>query len=346
MEETHAMDRLSRDEREHADALLARAHCGDAAAERAAMAELAEWERGHPARTGYVRSLDAASNLMERAAPGLRERYPRRPPGLGRSRRGFRDIALHAAVACSVAAAIAVLLWWNNPVLEGRMLQSAAGAQRTLTLGDGSRITLNSRSRVGVQLRLRSREVVLEEGEALFEVSKSAWRPWTTRAGDARISVLGTVFNVRRDGESVRLTVFEGCVSFDPGSGLDIVVVDAGRAAESRRGSLVSAPVAANLPAVRAWRERRMVFEDTPLAVAMAEAGRYRDAAIRVDSQVASLRITGAFPTTDPERLLRLLPDAVPVVVVRAADGSVDIRPREPEPAGPWQPPAAANRRP
>lgn len=345
MEETHAMNRLSRDEREHADALVARVHCGDAAAEDAARAELARWARGHAEREEYLGRLDAASELLARAAPGLQHRYPRRRDHRHTSR-GFRGAALHAAVACSVVAAIAALLWWSNPVLDGRMLQSATGMQRTVALADGSRITLNSRSRLEVQLRLRSREAVLREGEALFEVSKSAWRPWTTRAGEARISVLGTVFNVRRDGESVRLTVFEGRVAFDPGSGLDIVVVDAGKAAESRGGSLVSRPAAANLVAVGAWREQRMVFEDTPLVVAMAEAGRYRDAAIRVDPQVASLRITGAFPTTDPERLLRLLPDAMPVVVVRAADGSVDLKPREPEPDGPLQPPVVSHRNP
>jgi len=339
-----ATESLSPSEREHADALVARAHCGNPKAEGAAAAALVRWASGHAAREAYVRSLDAASSLMERAAPALRARYPRQVAAHRSPMSSFRGLALHAGIACTIVAVVACLVWWSDPVVEGRTLETATGEHRRIVLADGSSITLNSHSRVEVQLRLRSRSATLHEGEALFEVASSAHRPWTTLAGSARVSVLGTVFNVRRHGESVRLTVFEGRVAFDPGSGVDVVLVEAGQAAESRGGSLVSRPAAANLARAGAWREQRMVFEDTPLAEAMAEAGRYRRAAIRVDPQVAGLRITGAFPTTDPERLLALLPDALPVTVLRSTDGSVDIRPRAPEPAGAFQPPVATAR--
>lgn len=338
------MDRLSRSEREEADALIARAQSGDGPAERAAAASLLRWAQGQPHRESYVRRLDAASRMLERAAPELQERYPR-PARVNAARlRRFPGVAVHAAAVCSIVVALAAIVWWNNPVIDNRFIESAIGEQRAVALADGSRITLNSRSRVEVRLRLRSREAILEEGEALFEVGKSPYRPWTTFAAAARVSVLGTVFNVRHDGGAVRLTVFEGRVAFDPGSGLDVVQVEAGRAAEARNGSLVHGPVVANLAVAGAWREKRMVFDDTALAEAMREAGRYRRAQIRLDPAISGLRITGAFPTTDPERLLNLLSEALPVLVIRNPDGSVDIRPRQPEPAGAWQAPELAGR--
>ena len=52
--------------------------------------------------------------------------------------------------------------------------------------------------------------LVLDRGELALKVTHDTTRPLTLTAGDARITDLGTEFNVRRDDGAVAVTVREG----------------------------------------------------------------------------------------------------------------------------------------
>ena len=72
------------------------------------------------------------------------------------------------------------------------------GKRSNILLSDGSRVWLNSGSKLVYPpvFNEGTREVYLE-GEAYFEVSKNAKKPFFVRTGDFRIRVLGTKFNVQ-----------------------------------------------------------------------------------------------------------------------------------------------------
>src|SRR3546814_10209376 len=59
---------------------------------------------------------------------------------------------------------------------------------------------------------LHQRRVELAEGEALFRVEHDAGRPFTVEAGNGRVTVTGTRFDVRRDADSTRVAVEQGSV--------------------------------------------------------------------------------------------------------------------------------------
>jgi len=95
------------------------------------------------------------------------------------------------------------------------ILTTKKGSKSNLVLPDGTRVLLNSDTRLsynqsfGKQLR----EVTLE-GEAYFEVVKDAQHPFIVHTNTMDIKVLGTVFNVRayHNEKNTQTTLLEGSV--------------------------------------------------------------------------------------------------------------------------------------
>lgn len=311
-------------DRQQADLMFARSNCGEPAMEEAATAELGRWAAGNPERLAYVQRLRRADGFLEHTSEALLQR-------LERSRRAspVRVGWSGAGVMASVAV-LAGLLWWWNPVIDEYRAATAIGERRSVILGDGSRLTLNTASKLSAQLRLRSRETVLEEGEALFEVAPSAWRPFNTAAGDARIRVLGTIYTVRLVSPETRVSVVEGRVEVRR-DGRDVpYVLGAGDSLDTGAGAVVRiAPE--SLKAMTAWRDGKLIFDEKTVAEVLAEATRYRRASIRLADAVAGQsRISGVFSADNVDALLRMLPDVAPVAVTFAPDGSAFVASRQP----------------
>jgi len=70
------------------------------------------------------------------------------------------------------------------------------GKRTQLTLSDGSKVWLNSGSKLVYPTNTREKREVYIEGEAVFEVTHSEQRPFFVITKDFKIKVLGTVFNV------------------------------------------------------------------------------------------------------------------------------------------------------
>ncbi|MDR2413866.1 MAG: FecR domain-containing protein [Odoribacteraceae bacterium] len=94
-------------------------------------------------------------------------------------------------------------------------VRTPTGMEFPLTLSDGTRVYLNAESRLRFPVHFPgdTREVELE-GEAFFEVTPDAARPFTVRSGGIATRVLGTSFNTRAYGNErlVVTTLVEGRV--------------------------------------------------------------------------------------------------------------------------------------
>lgn len=78
-------------------------------------------------------------------------------------------------------------------------LEVPIGTEYSLVLSDGTRVCLNSQSRLTYPVVFDSKERVVElEGEAYFDVEEDAERPFLIKIKDAAVKVLGTSFNVKR----------------------------------------------------------------------------------------------------------------------------------------------------
>jgi transmembrane sensor len=110
----------------------------------------------------------------------------------------------YAAVAACVVLAVSVTTWWlmNRSVpgtpAHNNVITTRNGSHSRVTLPDGTAVWLNAGSDLtyNESFGKNTRDVQLT-GEAFFEVTKDAARPFIIHTKTMNVKVLGTVFNVR-----------------------------------------------------------------------------------------------------------------------------------------------------
>jgi transmembrane sensor len=200
-------------------------------------------------------------------------------------------------LAASLVLVISIAAGYSFLAPAGQTYATAAGEHRTIALADGSRLSLNGGTEVRVRFTGRKRQLVLGEGQALFNVAKDKARPFTVKAGDVMVTATGTRFDVSRHGERILVTLIEGSVAVRAPDGS----VDPLRAGEQWHWPAKAARIQkVKADAVAAWAEARIVFDGAPLADALAEINRHGGAPILLDAaEFRSRRISGSFEVGD-----------------------------------------------
>lgn len=284
----------------------------------------------------------APDDALQPYAAALAQHFPSRQALLVEARaqttrqRRRKQVATTAGTTLGVALLVGT--WWLDPVWRTQELRTAVGERSSATLSDGSMVQLNTGTVLQVQSRLRSRQLVLLQGEALFSVGKGwadSWKPFIVHAPGAQVRDIGTTFDVHVREHETRVTVVEGAVEVTlPGAAAGNAPpqrVNAGQAwSASSAGGAAAISVAHADPArVTAWQYGKLVFDGTPLADVLAEVQRYRRAPIRVlDERAARMRVSGEYDVAGIEALIDALPATLPVRVLRAADGAVVVESR------------------
>jgi len=210
----------------------------------------------------------------------------------------------------------------QSGLLDSNRYSTRIGTMESITLADGSRLTLNTDSRIRVAVEPQHRHIDLDKGEAFFEVANDPRRPFVVRAGHKRVIALGTKFSVRRDGDEVLVAVTEGKVRVEdesvpaPGQATE-VLLGAGSIARSARGQvLVRDGAGPEVDRLLSWRSGYLVFRNSTLADAVAEFNRYNTRKIVIaDPRIGGIRIGGNFRSGNTDAFLWLLQTGFPVSV-------------------------------
>lgn len=216
------------------------------------------------------------------------------------------------AVALVACCTLAVVAWFAAS--SDAVYQTIRGESLSVALRDGSRVTLGSGTLIRVHIDPLRRESRLESGEAEFEIAHQAHRPFQVAVRDLTVRDLGTRFTVRDRAGPVRVVLVAGAVEIvTPGQpGRPTVLAPGQQALVDTQGGVRLAE--ANLPAVLAWREGRIVLRDTTLADALDQ---WRDvAAVDFDLEdpgLGELRISGVYRTSDVVAFLNGLSRVYPV---------------------------------
>lgn len=260
------------------------------------------------AQTGRAQTVKA---LTGKSGPLRRRGAPRRV-----------DWPLPMRVAALAACLLLLVVAggvWKDDIAVGLASDhaSAVGERTPVTLADGSRILLNSRSAVAVDFGPAARHVRLLRGEAWFEVSSDAARPFTVETPQGSVRVTGTSFGVRRDEGATRVNLVEGGVALSLPGSLETLGLAPGQQAQlSAEG--ISDPAPFDRTAATAWLRGQLVFYDTPLAEVVASLNRYRPGRIVIlDEELHRLKVSGVFTTDDPDAALTVIADTLPVSVTR-----------------------------
>lgn len=262
-------------------------------------------------------ALDAALTRSASAAPAR----PVAPLNLTRRR---WTLGAGGLIAAGLLAAMYV-----PAALDKRPIVyvTAPGEQRIVALADGSRLIMNGGSRATVRFAKDERLVDMENAEIAFDVAHDASRPFRVSVGESRIEVLGTAFNVRRDGSVTRVAVARGLVSVTDAQ-------DAERSVRLGAGQTVSRAdadgrmrVGQAVVEIADWRSRRLVYEDRPLSDIAADLSRAYPTPVRAIGPAANLRFTGVLVLDDQATTIRRLEGFLPIVATRR-NGVIELRRR------------------
>jgi transmembrane sensor len=211
-------------------------------------------------------------------------------------------------------------------LLEKGRYFTNVGERGQIALADGSSVTLNTDTRLGVMFSPYSRQVFVPYGEVSFHVAPDPNRPFSVLAGRRRFQALGTDFNVRvLTPDNVELTVTSGNVKVLyiptrlPDTPATARLQDNMTFDDTTVGALETALLEPGLQFVRkieaneadmllAWHQGLIFFKGAPLADALAELDRYTTTRFVLgDEKLRKVRIDGYFHTGDVEGLLRSL---------------------------------------
>jgi len=278
--------------------------------------ECLAWQARSPAhRLAFERCtdvwMDAAGIDRAEVARAVAARASEEPG----QRRGFRPgpRTLVAAVTVTLALVATLVL---QPWRDIAPYDTGIGEQRLVRLRDGTRMSLNTSTRVRVELSQTQRRVSVEGGEAYFEVAKEASRPFVVRAAGTEVTATGTAFLVRLTPsgagarETLDVTLVEGQVvvqgtesRVEAARIAQPIVMAAGERLRVRGSPLaVAAEPERDRPRmdqVLAWKRGEAIFDNTALPDALAEMNRYSAMPIVAGPGLAALRISGQFKTGD-----------------------------------------------
>lgn len=242
------------------------------------------------------------------------------------TRRGW----LMAAGGSAIAAGLAVA------VLPGIVSEPAAqtyatgrGERRRITLADGSVIDLNAETRLSVRMTRSARQIQLADGQAIFDVTHDARRPFTVEAAGQVVRVLGTQFDVRSRQGDLAVTVARGKVQVRPPepatSGRAFVLTPGQRLQIDRAGVAQLQDV--DPQEALGWRFGRLVYRGEPLANVVADLNRQFTDQIEIsDPELGKMPITGVIVMDDQATVVARLSLMLPIRSIPSQRGLLLLR--------------------
>jgi len=288
--------------------------------------ELEAWLAADPAHRDAFRDLQIAWRDVETMRDDPRIMAMRAEASAVRP---VRRRVLQGTVAAGLAVAMAGLamlggreLLWDAHRYSAQTYQTGVGQRATVTLPDGTVVTLNTDSRLRTRGSADRRLVYLDRGQAFFKVAHDKAHPFVVTAAGKTITALGTAFDVRvDDGRMFKVTLVEGRVRVEappalaprkdkvdapvtttPGQATEMVAGTELVARDDNKWDLARADVRRDT----SWTSGQLVFYATPLRQVVTELNRYSEKKIMLgDEPFADRPISGTFRTGDMETFAR-----------------------------------------
>jgi transmembrane sensor len=257
----------------------------------------------------------------------------RHSPGLASGGHGpaLREPERRARPALAAAAAIAVLVPVGALLLRGgslplggtnaMMLMTNVGEIRQVTLADGSTVTLDTSTKVDVEIGRSRRRAHLKYGRARFRIAHSG-EPFVVETASSTITAQQGVIDVEQVGRQGRVQVLAGAaeVRGSDQAQTSRVALGAGESVTVGPGGPEQKAAVASVPD---WTRGMLQFDATPLADAVALANRYSEHKIFLTGDIGPLRVTGAFRAGDATGFARALAAAFHLSLHETPDGNL-----------------------
>jgi transmembrane sensor len=277
------------------------------------------WHEADPRHQGAFLRAEAAWMRLDRAQVMAHGRVLDDAFLTRREKRGRAGVTRRSVMAAGMAASVAGAAVAGYALKNRLSVATRVGELRSVPLKDRSVASVNTDSRIEVDMTPQIRHVVLVKGEAWFEVAKNPEVPFVVSAGDIRVRAVGTAFSVRRHEGGADVLVTEGTVeAWNVNDTGKRVTLTAGHEAfvplKPETVAVVYRP--AEVERKLAWRDREIVLNSETLAEAVAEFNRYNDRQIVIsDPALGAQKLVGGFHVDQPETFARAVHSALDVPV-------------------------------
>lgn len=209
-------------------------------------------------------------------------------------------------IAGSIAAgliAVATPLVLIHPATDV-VYAAPADSDRTVPVGD-AKVTLSPGSQI--TLAKGNDDRLALSGSGYFDVPHRSGRVLAIGVGNYRITDIGTRFEVFGSGGLLRVAVARGTVTVSGNQLSEPVAVTAGHrlVVDDGAGNANLATIAAQ--DVGSWRRGRLVYDQAPLALVVAELAHYDGRVLSIDRRLADRRFSGTLAIGDGTDLARTL---------------------------------------
>lgn len=289
------------------------------------------WRAAHPSHARVYDAMAAAWRAFSAAGSVVRAvsfgESMNQAARAGKPR--LRWLAATLATAALLAAVTFLCLMRAPP---GAAFQTGVGEHASISLPDGTRVELNSKTRVQVDYSPGTRVIRLDRGEAFFRVFHDPSRPFWVYAGGSWVRDVGTAFSVYLRPDDVRVTVSQGTVEFGSAAlpagarridarNAPASVLEAGQQADLTDGTTTIRSLPhAEIERLLAWRSGKVSFVKQPLREVIREMSRYTGLEILIDDErLRQLPIGGTFDASPQgvETLISMLQDGLRLPVRR-----------------------------
>ena len=180
----------------------------------------------------------------------------------------------------------------NEEVLYNT-ITTPKGGQYKLELADGSKVWLNAASSIRFPTAFINKERLVEiTGEAYFEISKDASKPFKVLVNKMQVEVLGTHFNINayNDEADIKTTLLEGSVKVSKEE--KTALLKPGEQAQLNAMYLI-VNKNVNLQKVIAWKNGAFDFNGESLQSAMRQIARWYDVDVVYEKGLPDIEFGG-----------------------------------------------------
>ncbi len=209
---------------------------------------------------------------------------------------------------------------YANLAVDSLEIIAPIGSRTIVQLSDGSEVHLNYGSKIKYPQFFSgdTREVTLT-GEGFFEVAHNPEKPFIVKTGKLNVKALGTAFNVLAysDNDVVETTLVNGKVVLEQkevdGKINTIGVMEPGQHVNYNIKTGAVSSTIGSIEKFVAWKEGKLVFEDTPISEVAERLSRMFNVEIEVADDITDNIYTVTFMDEPLFQILDLMTIATPV---------------------------------
>ncbi|UII32481.1 DUF4974 domain-containing protein [Fulvivirga ulvae] len=200
----------------------------------------------------------------------------------------------------------------NTPPIQELVIKSMpAGQKSTIILSDGSKIILNSGSKISYPKAFSdSSRVITLEGEAFFDVVKDKTRPFSVVANGIVTTALGTSFNINARGPLCRIALATGKVIINNENDTrknknQQYILTPGEALEVNTSAKTTRKFTFDQQSELLWKDGILYFRNTPLEYIVKRLELWYDVEFQFKNKTGmQKKYTGRFENASLEHVL------------------------------------------